>query len=333
MKSMKKLFCLLLFVCLGLFVTGCKSMDPVYEDENMRFTVEVNDRDFQLNSLRQLINVTTHDGKPIAPQDIHISGNVDVTTPGTYPVIVVAYDQLRHKDQTIEVVVADTRAPQFHVVDETIKLFKKTSFDPDPKTNLLFAYDEVDGDVTDKIQWEGEVNSSKVGVYPVTYTVSDSAGNTSSVTIQYEVTNTRNEFLLYLYHRTIDFYWGRYFLTDETGKILNYDDALYYEFTNAGTAQFERACGLQTNTDGVESGILLERREDGVYVSEEKSIPVNNYRNVEFFISKESGRLVEYVAEVHYEIEGKKDLVLKHEFSMKKVSGKYYVEYFLLPNS
>ena len=79
--------------------------------------------------------------------------------------------------------------------------------------------------------------------------------------------------------------------------------------------------------------IRFTEREDGVYVSEEKSIPVNNYRNVEFFISKESSRLVEYVAEVHYEIEGKKDLVLKHEFSMKKVSGKYYVEYFLLPNS
>ena len=43
------------------------------------------------------------------------------------------------------------------------------------------ANDNVDGDITNKIQVEGEVNNKKYGTYELTYTVTDEAGNTKLV--------------------------------------------------------------------------------------------------------------------------------------------------------
>lgn len=50
------------------------------------------------------------------------------------------------------------------------------------------AIDKVDGDVTDQVAVEGEVNWLVPGIYPVTYTVTDSYQNTASVTRNVEVT-------------------------------------------------------------------------------------------------------------------------------------------------
>jgi len=43
------------------------------------------------------------------------------------------------------------------------------------------AFDEVDGDLTKKIQISGTVNTSKKGVYPVLYSVKDASGNQTTV--------------------------------------------------------------------------------------------------------------------------------------------------------
>lgn len=43
------------------------------------------------------------------------------------------------------------------------------------------ASDNVDGDLTDKIEISGDVDTSKIGTYTVTYTVSDSVGNEATV--------------------------------------------------------------------------------------------------------------------------------------------------------
>ncbi|MBA1330844.1 cell wall-binding protein, partial [Candidatus Endoriftia persephone str. Guaymas] len=43
------------------------------------------------------------------------------------------------------------------------------------------AEDDVDGDITDRILVDGEVDIEAAGSYQLTYTVSDSAGNTATV--------------------------------------------------------------------------------------------------------------------------------------------------------
>lgn len=50
------------------------------------------------------------------------------------------------------------------------------------------AVDNFDGDVTDKVQVDGEVNSYRAGDYSLTYTVTDAAGNTTTVTRTVTVT-------------------------------------------------------------------------------------------------------------------------------------------------
>ena len=44
------------------------------------------------------------------------------------------------------------------------------------------ASDNCDGDITDKVQTEGNVDTSKAGVYEIKYTVTDSSNNTKEVT-------------------------------------------------------------------------------------------------------------------------------------------------------
>ncbi len=44
------------------------------------------------------------------------------------------------------------------------------------------AYDNVDGNISSRIQKTSNVDTSKIGIYHVSYTVSDQAGNTSSIT-------------------------------------------------------------------------------------------------------------------------------------------------------
>ena len=49
------------------------------------------------------------------------------------------------------------------------------------------ASDDLDGDITSLIKIEGSVDSTKIGSYSVKYTVSDKAGNTNEMYIQFNV--------------------------------------------------------------------------------------------------------------------------------------------------
>lgn len=49
------------------------------------------------------------------------------------------------------------------------------------------ASDDLDGDITSLIKTEGSVDSTKIGAYSVKYTVSDNAGNTNQMYIQFNV--------------------------------------------------------------------------------------------------------------------------------------------------
>lgn len=51
----------------------------------------------------------------------------------------------------------------------------------------ITALDEEDGDLTDEINYTGNVNPNRVGTYDATYTVTDSAGNITKVTIKVSV--------------------------------------------------------------------------------------------------------------------------------------------------
>lgn len=55
----------------------------------------------------------------------------------------------------------------------------------------VFAFDNVDGDISDKVTTEGEVDLETVGIYTVAYSVADNAGNSTSSTVYIKIADTQ----------------------------------------------------------------------------------------------------------------------------------------------
>lgn len=106
--------------------------------------------------------------------------NMDVQ--GKYQVKVSATDVNGNSvNKTFSVEVRDISAPELDGVEDIfISLNSTTSI-----LEGIVATDNVDGDCTSKIETSGEIDYTQVGAYPITYTISDSAGNqtTASRTI------------------------------------------------------------------------------------------------------------------------------------------------------
>ena len=89
--------------------------------------------------------------------------------PGKYKVI---YSNLLFKKiRTVNVI--DDKAPSIEVPLETIFLKINSEFD----NQKIKAYDEIDGDLTKKIEVINNVDNKKVGSYKISYLVSDKSGN------------------------------------------------------------------------------------------------------------------------------------------------------------
>lgn len=117
-----------------------------------------------------------------------VSNNVDTSKEGTYKVSYKITDSdgnIASKDINVIVQGKPNSKPIIMATDLTFDLFDKF-FAIDYAT----AIDEEDGDLTDKIEiLETSVNTAKSGIYKVIYSVTDSAGATTTKTISVTVTN------------------------------------------------------------------------------------------------------------------------------------------------
>ncbi|MGL4850990.1 MAG: immunoglobulin-like domain-containing protein [Clostridium sp.] len=113
---------------------------------------------------------------------IKVTGDVDTTKAGTYNLTYEVADKEGLKATAKRVITVKENAP---VVDEkpvitgvknrTIKL--NSSFD---KMAGITANDKEDGVLTNKIKVDGEVDTTKAGNYILTYSVTDSKGQTTT---------------------------------------------------------------------------------------------------------------------------------------------------------
>ncbi|KRT57715.1 protein of unknown function (DUF5011) [endosymbiont of Ridgeia piscesae] len=110
---------------------------------------------------------------------IVVSGVVDSSTAGSYTVTYSVTDAAGNSasaSRSVEVV--DSSDPVITLEgDNPVAIEAGTPF-IDPGAS---AEDDVDGDITDRILVDGEVDVETAGSYQLTYTVSDSAGNTATV--------------------------------------------------------------------------------------------------------------------------------------------------------
>ncbi|WP_415336262.1 immunoglobulin-like domain-containing protein, partial [Clostridium perfringens] len=107
-------------------------------------------------------------------------GGLDVNDPkvGTYKVVYTVTDRdgnTTEKEITITVVSNDK--PVISGADN-ISITEGTAFDP---MAGVTATDTEDGNITNKVKVEGIVDSNKPGKYELTYTVTDTDGNTTIV--------------------------------------------------------------------------------------------------------------------------------------------------------
>lgn len=123
--------------------------------------------------------VQVRDNSDINLRDkVTVEGHVNTSIPGVY---ILTYKVSDSSGNTIEAVrtirVVDTLGPEIiGAVDKTIYVGEE--FDP---FEGVTAIDNVDGDITSKIQVNGTVDISKPGEYQLVYTVEDSSGNVAEV--------------------------------------------------------------------------------------------------------------------------------------------------------
>ncbi|EUJ52486.1 DUF5011 domain-containing protein [Listeria fleischmannii] len=129
---------------------------------------------------------------------IQVSGTVNTNVPGSYPITYTVKDSDGNTTtKTITVTVTSNDKPVISgAVNKTIT--QGTSFDP--KAGVT-ATDTEDGNLTSAIQVSGTVNTNVPGSYPITYSVKDSDGNTTTksitITVQAKATQgtvTANDF-------------------------------------------------------------------------------------------------------------------------------------------
>ncbi|MBC1813190.1 DUF5011 domain-containing protein [Listeria booriae] len=117
-----------------------------------------------------------------------IANDINIDVPGEYHVTYSVLDSDGNEtEKTITVTILSNDAPVIHGQDETFKAGK--AFDP---MAGVTASDTEDGDITSTIEiTANDVNPDVAGVYHVTYSVTDSDGNTTEAT--YSVTVLTNE--------------------------------------------------------------------------------------------------------------------------------------------
>lgn len=111
-------------------------------------------------------------------KSIVVSGKVDTQKPGMYSLTYRVTDRTGNEIKvTRNVTVKDTIKPLIlGVKNQSINL--NASFNP--KSGVT-AKDNIDGMITQNIRISGSVNVKKVGVYTLTYKISDNSGNTTTV--------------------------------------------------------------------------------------------------------------------------------------------------------
>lgn len=108
---------------------------------------------------------------------VTVDGSVDGHKSGTYTLTYSVVDSSDNKFEIKRTVkVGDFTAPTIQLKSLSNPYIKIESAFSDPG---FTASDNVDGDITSKVKVSGSVNTNKVGTYTITYSVSDSAGNST----------------------------------------------------------------------------------------------------------------------------------------------------------
>lgn len=126
---------------------------------------------------------------------VKVSSNVNTKTLGKYEVVYnLSIDYLGvNKTLSRQVYIKDTTKPELKIDSEK----EKTIYIGDKYTYPQYtAIDNYDGDITDKVKVESNINLKQAGTYEINYLVSDSSGNEATDTIIVHVKKKKNPYVV-----------------------------------------------------------------------------------------------------------------------------------------
>ena len=166
-----------------------------------QFTIEKNTTEFSLNGDEKVVLevgedeykeegfVAKSNGKDINKK-VTVQNNVNTKKVGNYTVLYNLKINYLNVDKTLvrKVYVKDTKKPSLTVNgDKEIQLYIGDTFD----YPTYAALDEYDGDITNKVKVDSNLDLSKEGSYEIKYTVKDSSNNEVSDKIVINVAEKR----------------------------------------------------------------------------------------------------------------------------------------------
>lgn len=161
--------CILLFL---IMIIGMTLMTPeIFLIGDQTVVININD-DYTDEGAKALLN-----GKNISKY-ITISGEVNTKQLGSYKIeYQIKYGPFKNKVSRT-VIVKDMESPTITLLgDENMVMNVNDTF----KEPGYKAYDNVDGDITEKVTVDGDIDTKKIGSYTLTYQVQDRFGNETSV--------------------------------------------------------------------------------------------------------------------------------------------------------
>ena len=156
---------------------------------------------------------------------IETENKVDFTKIGTYEVKYYLKGYDKSAVRTVEVV--DTTPPVITLQGpETLRVFEFTQME-DPGVQ---AYDNNDGDISSHVALDSQVDMEKQGSYVITYTVTDSSGNTASMERKVEVCEDPTNVKVYYanddYDNTAEEWWFEKNKNHERNKGARYEEII-----------------------------------------------------------------------------------------------------------
>lgn len=173
----------------GISFGGYEFYDKVYLEKISSIKMKLKgDKNLEIELGEEYVEkgATAKFRKKDLTKDIKVTGNVDNTKIGKYEISYTVSTKKKTKKLTRTITVVDKVNPEIKLKgDSTFTLYLDNEYVEPGFT----ATDNYDGDITENVKTQSNVNKSKIGTYEVEYTVSDQSGNSTSIKRTVKVVN------------------------------------------------------------------------------------------------------------------------------------------------
>lgn len=277
---MKKIKLIFLFFILALIFAGCDTATPkdlvppsFIGTKDITFFIGSDEPDF-LDGISAIDSIDGDLSATITYDD----SDVDLSTPGVYTLTYIVSDLSGNEIHTsVSIIVIQETI----VIDETPPfIFGQTDItyylgdeEPDLLSGLV-AYDPEDGNVTDQIIVDSiGLDLTTIGIYTITYSVSDAVGNRYEVSIQLTVMD--------LEQLNSPDYINIYYINDFHGAILEDEDQM--GLSQIGNLVLNEKAVSPMNTLFIGGGDILQGSLLSNYFNGSSTIDVLNEMQMDAF--------------------------------------------------